>query len=163
MSREAMARLSRAGQQVSVANVTLDPAHATAFNEKLKTTPAIAGTVRIADMRTGFQGTIDESISVMNGLFIVVAVLITIGLTYNGARIQLSERARELAPCEFSGFRVARSATSLWAKPCCLPPPHNPSGGPSASGFHPQWLIASPPISILFRSSFHPPHLRRPV
>jgi len=104
MSREAMARLSRAGQQVSVANVTLDPAHATAFNEKLKTTPAIAGTVRIADMRTGFQGTIDESISVMNGLFIVVAVLITIGLTYNGARIQLSERARELASLRILGF-----------------------------------------------------------
>jgi putative ABC transport system permease protein len=41
---------------------------------------------------------------VMNTIYITVAVLITIGVTYNAARIQLSERAREMASLRILGF-----------------------------------------------------------
>lgn len=104
MTRDAMAALTRKGPEISLANVTLDVTHVDAFNAAVKDTPGIAGSVRITDMMTSFQDTIDENISVMNGLFIVIAVLITVGLTYNGARIQLSERARELASLRILGF-----------------------------------------------------------
>jgi ABC-type transport system, involved in lipoprotein release, permease component len=104
MTREEMARITRSIPQISVANVTLDPAEDEAFNEKIKDTPMISGAVRVTDMKASFQATVDENISIMNGLFIIVAVLITVGLTYNSARIQLSERARELASLRILGF-----------------------------------------------------------
>ncbi|PTQ74387.1 ABC transporter permease [Celeribacter persicus] len=104
MTREEMARITRSIPQISVANVTLDPSEDEAFNEKIKDTPMISGAVRVTDMKASFQATVDENISIMNGLFIIVAVLITVGLTYNSARIQLSERARELASLRILGF-----------------------------------------------------------
>lgn len=104
MSREAMARLARAAPRVSVVNVTLDPTQEDAFNSAIKTLPTLAGDVRVTDMQASFEITVDQNIAVMNGLFTVVALLITIGLSYNSARIQLSERARELASLRILGF-----------------------------------------------------------
>ncbi|MCA0042608.1 ABC transporter permease [Celeribacter litoreus] len=104
MTRDAMAALQRRAPHISVANVTLDADQADAFNQQIKDTPLIASTVRVTDMKDGFTESIDENISVMNGLFIIIAVLITVGLTYNSARIQLSERARELASLRILGF-----------------------------------------------------------
>jgi putative ABC transport system permease protein len=40
----------------------------------------------------------------MTTIYVVIAVLITFGVAYNGARIQLSERARELASLRILGF-----------------------------------------------------------
>jgi putative ABC transport system permease protein len=37
-------------------------------------------------------------------IYIIIALLITVGVTYNGARIQLSERSRELASLRILGF-----------------------------------------------------------
>ncbi|WP_417248369.1 ABC transporter permease [Celeribacter sp.] len=104
MTRDAMAALQRTAPRISVANVTIDPAQDEAFNAAIKDTPAIAGSVRMSDMRRGFQDTLDESVTATNSVFIVVAVLITVGLSYNGARIQLSEQARELASLRILGF-----------------------------------------------------------
>lgn len=104
LTRDAMAHLSRTAPQISVANITLDPEYSDAFNRTIKDTPMISGAVRVTDMKASFAATVDENISVMNGLFILVAVLITVGLTYNSARIQLSERARELASLRILGF-----------------------------------------------------------
>ncbi|SFJ92337.1 ABC transporter permease [Celeribacter neptunius] len=104
MSREAMARLTRTEPQISVANVSLDPRQDMAFNTAIKEVPMISGAVRVTDMKASFAATVDENISIMNGLFSIVAILITVGLTYNSARIQLSERARELASLRILGF-----------------------------------------------------------
>ena len=104
MTPEAMGRLTREGPQITMANVTLDPAGESAFNTVIKETPAIASTVRLADMLDGFQNTLDQNVQVTNSLFIFIAVLITVGLSYNGARILLSERARELASLRILGF-----------------------------------------------------------
>jgi putative ABC transport system permease protein len=55
--------------------------------------------------RRTFEDTIEENVMVMNTIYIIIALLITIGVTYNAARIQLSERARELASLRILGFR----------------------------------------------------------
>ncbi|TNE66087.1 MAG: ABC transporter permease [Rhodobacteraceae bacterium] len=104
MTRDEMAGLTRSQPQISVANITHDPSQDMAFNMAIKDTPMISGAVRVTDMKASFAATLDENISIMNGLFIIVAVLITVGLTYNSARIQLSERARELASLRILGF-----------------------------------------------------------
>ncbi|MCZ7674747.1 MAG: FtsX-like permease family protein [Roseovarius sp.] len=43
----------------------------------------------------------------MTTIYLTVAVLITVGVAYNGARILLSERARELASLRILGFTRA--------------------------------------------------------
>ena len=61
----------------------------------------------LTQVRRSFQDTIAHNVTIMNTIYIVVAVLITFGVTYNGARIQLSERARDLASLRILGFSRA--------------------------------------------------------
>ena len=54
--------------------------------------------------RASFEDTISENVVVVNTVYAAIAVLITVGVAYNGARIQMSERARELASLRILGF-----------------------------------------------------------
>ncbi len=58
----------------------------------------------MSDTLSQFQATIEENITVMTGIYAAVAMLITVGVAYNSARIQLSERARDLASLRILGF-----------------------------------------------------------
>lgn len=104
MDLEHMNTLFRQAPRVSVVNVTLDTTHAEALHAAIKDTPRISGIVEMNENRRSFEDTIEQNIVVMNSIYIVVAILITIGVTYNAARIQLSERARELASLRILGF-----------------------------------------------------------
>ncbi len=104
MDFEYMNALFRQAPRVSTVNVTLDENEADALHAVIKETPRITGIVEMNENRRSFQETIEENIVVMNSIYIAVAVLITIGVTYNAARIQLSERARELASLRILGF-----------------------------------------------------------
>jgi putative ABC transport system permease protein len=55
-------------------------------------------------MRRSFEATVRQNVDIMTTIYMTVAVLITVGVAYNGARIQLSERARELASLRILGF-----------------------------------------------------------
>ena len=90
--------------QVSVVNVTLDPAEDEAFQARLKDLPKLAGAAMMEENLQGFQDTISENILITTTIYTVLGVLITVGVAYNGARIQLSERARELASLRILGF-----------------------------------------------------------
>ncbi|WP_299879152.1 FtsX-like permease family protein [uncultured Sulfitobacter sp.] len=104
MDFEYMNALFRQAPRVSTVNVTLDENETDALHAVIKETPRITGIVEMNENRRSFQETIEENIVVMNSIYIAVAVLITIGVTYNAARIQLSERARELASLRILGF-----------------------------------------------------------
>ncbi len=104
MDFEYMNALFRQAPRVSTVNVTLDENETDALHAVIKETPRITGIVEMNENRQSFQETIEENIVVMNSIYIAVAVLITIGVTYNAARIQLSERARELASLRILGF-----------------------------------------------------------
>jgi len=104
MADESLNTLLRQAPQITGANISLDPTHEDAFHDALKNMPRLAGTVMLTDTRVSFQDTIDENITVMTSIYIIVAVLITAGVTYNSARIQLSERARDLASLRILGF-----------------------------------------------------------
>jgi putative ABC transport system permease protein len=77
----------------------------------LHATPLLGGVIEMTENRQSFQETISENVVVVNGVYAVIAVLITIGVAYNAARIQLSERARELASLRIIGF--SRAEVSL--------------------------------------------------
>lgn len=104
---ETLNRMFRQSPRTSVANVTVDEAALPAFHAALKEMPTLAGTVMLNDMRRSFEDTISENVVIMQTIYITIAALITIGVTYNGARIQLSERARELASLRILGFSRA--------------------------------------------------------
>lgn len=96
--------LFRQVPQMSVVNVTLDEGQTEALHLAIKETPRLSGLIEMNVNRRSFQDTIEENITVMNSIYIVIAVLITVGVAYNAARIQLSERARELASLRILGF-----------------------------------------------------------
>lgn len=104
MDLESLNRLLRQAPRITAANVLLDDARLPELHAVLKETPELSGLVMVDRMRRSFEDTIRENVVIMTTIYITVAVLITVGVAYNGARIQLSERARELASLRILGF-----------------------------------------------------------
>ncbi len=107
MDPGALAALNRTEPRVSAVNLMLDESRLDAFHAAVKDLPGLAATVMLTDVRTSFQDTIRENMNITTIVYVTIAVLITIGVAYNGARIQLSERARELASLRILGFTRA--------------------------------------------------------
>jgi len=97
-------RLFDQATQVTMANVTLDDAALPDLHAALKGIPNLAATNMLTEARRSFQDTISRNVTIMTTVYITIAVLITVGVAYNGARIQMSERARELASLRILGF-----------------------------------------------------------
>ena len=104
MDLQGLSALLRQSPQVSVANVTLDAQLEQDFHAALKEVPQLASTTMMTQTRRSFQNTIRQNVVIMTTIYITMGVLITIGVAYNGARVQLSERARELASLRILGF-----------------------------------------------------------
>ena len=104
MDQDTADRMFQQAPQVSVINVTLDPLYDTEFQDRLKDLPRLAGRAMMLENREGFEETISENILITTTIYTILGMLITVGVAYNGARIQLSERARELASLRILGF-----------------------------------------------------------
>ncbi|WP_135501361.1 ABC transporter permease [Roseovarius aestuariivivens] len=104
MDIDALSRLLRQAPRISVANLQVDAQHLPDLHDVLKSTPELTGLIEMNKMRRSFEETVQKNIDIMTTIYLTVAVLITIGVAYNGARIQLSERARELASLRILGF-----------------------------------------------------------
>lgn len=101
---ETLSRLTGQAPRVTQANVLIDPDAQPALYTLAKSTPALSGVVEMAAVRQGFTDTIAQSAGMMTTINSIMAALIAIGVVYNAARIQLSERARELASLRILGF-----------------------------------------------------------
>ncbi len=97
-------RLFRQEPRLTTVNVTLDESQTAALHRAVKDIPRVTGVIELSENRRSFEDTIETNIAVMNTIYITIAVLITVGVSYNAARIQLSERARELASLRILGF-----------------------------------------------------------
>lgn len=104
MDIEALDHLIGDGRRISGVRVAIDPLQKAALYDSVKNTPAIAFIVLIALSRDQFRATIEQNILMMNIVYTTLAVIVAFGLIYNSARIQLSERARELASLRVLGF-----------------------------------------------------------
>lgn len=107
MDLDALSRLLRQAPRISVANMALDEAALPRLYRVLKDTPEPSGLVLLDKMQSSFEATIRQNLTIMTTIYLTVAVLITVGVAYNGARILLSERARELASLRILGFTRA--------------------------------------------------------
>ncbi|MDT8855747.1 FtsX-like permease family protein [Paracoccaceae bacterium Fryx2] len=101
---EDLNRLFGQSPQLSLANVTLDGARIDDLHLALKSVPGLAAMNMLTETRRSFEATISRNVTIMTTVYVTIALLITIGVAYNGARIQLSERARELASLRILGF-----------------------------------------------------------
>ncbi len=104
MRHEAMNRMLRDGPRISGARILVDSAELPALYREIKETPAIASIALQSMSRDRFRETVERNITTSTAVYVALAVIITFGVVYNSARIQLSERARELASLRVFGF-----------------------------------------------------------
>ncbi len=109
-------RIMGDGPLISGANIRLDPGLENDLFTRIKQSPAIAGVTIQSLAREALRETMDENILLMTGVFAVLASIIAFGVVYNSARIQLSERGRELASLRVLGFTKAEVSWILLAE-----------------------------------------------
>jgi putative ABC transport system permease protein len=104
MDLDALNRLAGEGPRVSGVYLALDESALDALYKTVKQTPAVSGVTLQAVSRERFGDTVRGNITIMVSVYVTLSVIIAFGVVYNSARIQLSERARELATLRVLGF-----------------------------------------------------------
>lgn len=93
--------------QVNMIHLAVQSDQMADLNAAIKQTPAIAGLADWAEVRRQFDATLSENLLTMVAIYTLIGVLIAVGVVYNAARIQLSERSYELASLRVLGFSRA--------------------------------------------------------
>ena len=99
--------LNRAlGQQgyADGAYLLIDSDRTDALYEAVKKTPGIASITLSRVALKELRDLLSENLGINRTIFVALAVIIVFGVVYNTARIQLSERSRELASLRVLGF-----------------------------------------------------------
>lgn len=120
MEIRALNRMLDEGGTISGAYLLVDSARAAELNRELKRMPLVAGVSMRETMLQSFRDTIAESMTASNMSLILFACIIAVGVVYNGARIALSERARELASLRVLGFTRAEVSAMLLGEQAIL-------------------------------------------
>ncbi|WP_372604223.1 ABC transporter permease [Actibacterium sp.] len=103
--RDTLFQRLRQTPQVNMIHVEIDPTRLAELQARVQDTPAIASFTLWQNVRDEFVALLSESIVSMTIIFSLLGMLITIGVVYNATRIQLAERAHELASLRVLGFR----------------------------------------------------------
>ena len=100
----ALRRELQEGAVLSGARLEVDPERLDDLYGQLKQSRGIAGvSVREATMQT-FEETFARVFAIATTVLVLFATVIAFGIVYNGARVTLSERARELASLRVLGY-----------------------------------------------------------
>lgn len=95
------------GHAISSVHMSIDTTQEPALYAKLKSLPSISSIMMLRASLKTFRDTLAQNIHIMMSVYVILSVVITFGVVYNSARIQLSERARELASLRVLGFTTA--------------------------------------------------------
>src|SRR5581483_9173617 len=74
------------------------------FYDAIKGLPTVSGVGLQRASLANFRASLALLVNTMAGIYTTLAAIIAFGVVYNGARISLSERARELASLRVLGF-----------------------------------------------------------
>lgn len=116
MRRESLQHLLRESERMSGAFVRVDPQRMLEFQKSVKQTPDIAAASMRDTMLESFRTTFAQNILVMRTVNLSFAIVISLGVIYNCARITLAERSRELATMRVLGFTRRETAWVLWGE-----------------------------------------------
>lgn len=105
--------LSGEAPLASGAFLATDPAFEEALAARLKSLPRVAGVSFRRTLIESFEATLAESMGISTTVLTVFASIIAIAIVYNGLRIALSERSRELASLRVLGFSEREVGTML--------------------------------------------------
>lgn len=115
MDLDGLHRLAREGAGVTEASLRVDPLAMSAFWQAIKRAPHIVSVLDKASSLAGFQETTSRNMGVFSSVLTVFAVAMAVGIVYNAARINLSERAWELASLRVLGMTRAEVSLLLLA------------------------------------------------
>jgi putative ABC transport system permease protein len=97
-------RLAREGAVVSGAGLLVDRSRESELLERLKAVPAAAVVIVNRTLLETFRETSARNVLFFTAILTAFAATIAVGVVYNNARIQLAERAWELASLRVLGF-----------------------------------------------------------
>jgi putative ABC transport system permease protein len=104
MEIKALNRVLGEGSMASGAYLQFDSNERKSLYDKVKSTPIVAGISMQRKSLEMIRETIGQSMGISQAVYVFLAVIIVFGVVYNSMRIQLSERARELASLRVLGF-----------------------------------------------------------
>ncbi|MBV9997525.1 MAG: FtsX-like permease family protein [Verrucomicrobia bacterium] len=110
---DALRRLMREGGTVSGAHLAVDPAQWGELLAQAKKSPRIGTFTITRDARSTFDKTTGEMMGTVQAIYFGFAIIVAFGVVYNGARIALSERSRDLATLRVVGLTHREVATVL--------------------------------------------------
>jgi len=113
MRLEDLNRVAREGALVSGAGLLVDRAAERALLERLKQMPAAAVVIVTRTLVETFRETSAQNVLFFTAVLSAFAATIAVGVVYNNARIQLAERAWELASLRVLGFTRAEVSVLL--------------------------------------------------
>lgn len=116
----AVGRWAGDGEAVNRAAVRLDASQAAEFHRAVKALPIVAAVGDKAALLRGFEQTTAESLRFFTAVITAFAVVMAVGITYNSARIALSERSWELASLRVLGMTRAEVAALLQVELACV-------------------------------------------
>ncbi len=141
------------GNGITGVTLSVDNRHENRLYAKLKTYPAVAGITLLQASQAKFRETMAENINIIRTVYVLMAVVITFGVVYNSARINLSERGRELASLRVLGFSRAEVSWILLGELALLVLIAIPPGWLMGIGL--KWLIIQSLDNELYRVPFH--------
>jgi putative ABC transport system permease protein len=115
-----LARALGEGPAVSGAHLAVADGAEARVNARLKETPLVAGVTSPRAMLGNFEEQVAKNLYTNLMITAVFAGVIALGVVYNGARIALAERARELASLRVLGFTVHEIAVILLGEQAVL-------------------------------------------
>ncbi len=104
MDYQALHELLREPPTVSGAYLGVEQASIPALTEQLKQLPAVVSAYSPAVLLETFEQQMAENLMITVTFLVALAGILAVGIIYNGARIALSERGRELASLRVLGF-----------------------------------------------------------
>jgi putative ABC transport system permease protein len=104
MEIDTLNRFTGEGAVVSAATIYVEPTALTELGRKFKSLPTIESVTMKAYTLSSFLEKIAGLVFVSAGILTTFALIITVGVVYNSARIGLQERAWELASLRVLGF-----------------------------------------------------------
>jgi putative ABC transport system permease protein len=113
MDLRSLGRLMGEERVISGAHLVLDANRRDLFLQEVSDTPAIASAVFTSSARESFSSAMGDMMGVVQGVYFAFAVIVSCGVVYNGARISLSERTRDLATLRVMGFSEAETTVIL--------------------------------------------------
>lgn len=145
----AVNRWMREAPSINAAHLAIDPAAQPELFARLKKLPELSAVSLRRAALDQFYGTLGETVLIFISFYGGLAGALAFGVTYNSVRINLSERARDLATLRVLGFSRAEISYILLGESALLILGSLPLG--AALGYGLAWLLAERFSTELFR------------